>query len=349
MKSNLSFLESAKRHELANSSAEELLLFTKASSEQIRLDILKVLDHDAYTVMELTEIFAIKQSAMSHHLKLLAESGLVVKRREGNSIFYRRAHCLELAWLNPLAKQLFKALDQYPLVADYLSAIDKIRGERAAKARAFFDEFSGNFSKHQEQVVAYELYGPQMAELVTSALSSSHSNEPNNEQSSASCVLEIGPGDGLFLEYLSEQYQQVVALDVSEEMLNQAQQFTSKQQLRNIEFIQGDTSSSKLKNYRFDAVVMNMVLHHVPSPAALFADIARLLDDGGQLFITELCQHDQDWVKQSCGDLWMGFSPDELTEIANKADFIEGESIYLAQKNGFRVQIRAFIKTRSNR
>ncbi len=89
---------------------------------------------------------------------------------------------------------------------------------------------------------------------------------------------------------------------------------------------------------------MNMVLHHIPSPAEVFIDIAKVLDEGGQLFITELCSHDQSWVKRSCGDLWMGFDPIELTEWAQNAGFQESESIYLAQRNGFRVQIRQFIK-----
>ena len=69
--------------------AVEALL--KASADGLRLHILQVLQHDSYGVLELCNLFAIKQSAMSHHLKVLAQAGLVTTRREGNAIFYRRA------------------------------------------------------------------------------------------------------------------------------------------------------------------------------------------------------------------------------------------------------------------
>jgi DNA-binding transcriptional ArsR family regulator len=42
-------------------------------------------------VLELCRIVEVRQSALSHHLKILAQAELVSTRREGNSIFYRRA------------------------------------------------------------------------------------------------------------------------------------------------------------------------------------------------------------------------------------------------------------------
>ena len=54
-------------------------------------------------------------------------------------------------------------------------------------------------------------------------------------------------------------------------------------------------------------------------------DIAKVLDKGGQLFITELCSHDQSWVKASCGDLWLGFDTEDLGDWALSAGFMEGE------------------------
>jgi ArsR family transcriptional regulator len=87
-----------------------------------------------------------------------------------------------------------------------------------------------------------------------------------------------------------------------------------------------------------------MVLHHTPSPADIFYDMATALKTGGQLFVTDLCSHDQSWSRESCGDLWLGFEPEDLTQWAADAGFKTGENIYLAQRNGFRVQIRQFIK-----
>ena len=87
-----------------------------------------------------------------------------------------------------------------------------------------------------------------------------------------------------------------------------------------------------------------MVLHHVSSPAELFQDLRGSLQPGGTLIITELCHHNQEWAQQSCGDVWLGFEPEELDEWAVAAGFTTGRSVYLAQRNGFRVQVRQFIR-----
>ena len=62
----------------------------KAAGDPLRMQVLKVLQQNAYGVLELCQVLDIRQSAMSHHLKILANAGLVATRREGTTIFYRR-------------------------------------------------------------------------------------------------------------------------------------------------------------------------------------------------------------------------------------------------------------------
>ncbi|NLJ12208.1 MAG: class I SAM-dependent methyltransferase, partial [Gammaproteobacteria bacterium] len=93
-----------------------------------------------------------------------------------------------------------------------------------------------------------------------------------------------------------------------------------------------------------DCVVVNMVLHHFAAPADALCLLARLVKPGGSLLITELCRHDQDWAKQACGDLWLGFDQDELAQWADAAGLIPSESLYLGLKNGFQIQLRHFAK-----
>jgi ArsR family transcriptional regulator len=87
-----------------------------------------------------------------------------------------------------------------------------------------------------------------------------------------------------------------------------------------------------------------MVLHHTPAPAEIFFDLAKVITVEGHLYVTDLCSHDQAWAKESCGDVWLGFEPEDLTQWAIAAGFKPAEEIYLTQRNGFRVQIRQFIK-----
>jgi ArsR family transcriptional regulator len=87
-----------------------------------------------------------------------------------------------------------------------------------------------------------------------------------------------------------------------------------------------------------------MVLHHIATPAATFKDAAELLGSGGLLLIIELCSHDQDWVRSSCGDLWLGFDEGELDQWAAASGLRFEQSSNLALRNGFQVQMRLFRK-----
>ena len=66
---------------------ESLANLCKASADPLRLQILRVLRNDSFAVSELCALFATRQPALSHHLKVLSGMGLVASRREGNSIF----------------------------------------------------------------------------------------------------------------------------------------------------------------------------------------------------------------------------------------------------------------------
>ena len=77
----------------------------------------------------------------------------------------------------------------------------------------------------------------------------------------------------------------------------------------------------------------------------VLADLAAALKPGGVLLVTDLCAHDQGWARETCGDLWLGFEPEALTRWAADAGLAQGESVYLALRNGFRIQVRLFHRT----
>ena len=116
----------------------------------------------------------------------------------------------------------------------------------------------------------------------------------------------------------------------------------------NVQLVVGDTQHAIEQALVADCIIINMVLHHVASPADIFHDVSQLLKPGGALLITDLCHHDQTWAKEACGDVWLGFEPDDLSFWAAKAGLTEGQSSYLAQRNGFRIQIRHFYKPEDN-
>jgi len=320
---------------------EAIALLTKAASDPLRLDVLRVLHNNSYGVLELCHILDVRQSALSHHLKILAHTDLVSTRREGNSIFYRRQSRLANDHLQALQRVLFDSIDNIPLSSDTLRRIQQVQQDRAASSANFFRQQADSFEQQQERIATCSLYGSAILDLLN--------NAPLQH---FDCALEVGPGNGDFLAELSSRFRRVIALDNSSEMLSRAQQSSKTQKLSNIEFVHSDTHQAAQltgkKKIQADSVVLNMVLHHTPSPADIFQDLSRLMNPHGVLLVTELCRHHQDWVKQACGDVWLGFEPDELIAWARSAGFVLHHSVYHALRNGFQLQLHSFSMNPSN-
>ncbi len=308
-----------------------LLQLCKAAADPLRLQILRVLSRDAFSVQELCQILDCRQSGMSHHLKILSQGGLITKRREGNSLFYRRRYQAEAPELAELQQSLLAAAEQLQLSEPQQQRWQQVVNERGERSRAFFADHARQFGEQQELMVGFGLYGQSTAELLQ-----------NSQPKGGQLAIEIGPGDGAFLAELSPRYSRVIALDNSAEMLDKAKRNAG--QKNNIEFVLGDSRLTVLPKASADCVVANMVLHHLPSPADIFVDVSNMLRPGGLFCVTELCPHDQNWAREACGDQWLGIDPDELTEWAAACSLENGPSVYLAQLNGFRVQVRQFIK-----
>jgi ubiquinone/menaquinone biosynthesis C-methylase UbiE/DNA-binding transcriptional ArsR family regulator len=317
----------------ADTPVDQLASLLKAAGDSLRLDILRVLAQDSFGVLELCQIFSIKQSGMSHHLKVLTSAGLLTSRREGNSIFYRRAYFAPDHPLTALQQQLFATVDQQPLPPSITEPLQQLHQERGLAAQQFFSDNAHKFRAQQDLIASYPIYADHIIQLLN-----------NTPLRANNLVLEVGPGEGEFLAVLAQRFKQVIALDNAASMLEKARAFAVGKHLNNIEFIHGDTRSLQEHKVLADCIVVNMVLHHTPSPADIFNDLSAALVPGGALLITDLCRHEQIWARDACGDLWQGFEPQDFTRWANAAGMEEGQSIYFALRNGFQIQLRQFFK-----
>ena len=308
---------------------DTLAAFLKATADPLRLEVLQVLGHSSFGVLELVDILAVKQSGMSHHLKVLAQGGLVEKRREGNSIFYRRRLPQPGSVTSELHEALLTQLDLAPLVAPLAARLDQVQAQRAAQSKAFFARHGGALAGQQELIADYPQYAEQAFELLA-------------RLAQGGTVLEVGPGEGQFLALLARQFDRVIGLDNSEVVLEQARRAVAGQD--RVQLLLGEWPQDQASLPAVDAMVFNMVLHHLPSPSAALAAAARQLRPGGVLLVTELCRHDQHWAHDACGDLWLGFDEAELVDWAGRAGLQLQESQFLALRNGFQVQVRSFQK-----
>jgi 2-polyprenyl-3-methyl-5-hydroxy-6-metoxy-1,4-benzoquinol methylase len=123
-------------------------------------------------------------------------------------------------------------------------------------------------------------------------------------------VLEIGCGTGIFTELFAETHANLIAVDISPELLNIASQ--KKYKYNNVSFINKSFEECGI-NGPFDAVIGSSILHHLEIDNAL-AKIFDLLKPGGVMCFAEpnmlnpqiFLQKNIPWLKRKLGD-----SPDE--------------------------------------
>lgn len=298
----------------------------KASADPLRLLILKVLTQNSYNVAELCEIFQIRQPALSHHLKLLASSSLITSRKEGTSAFYRIDQSPSAQ--AQLRKALLQSLDEIDIDDETTQHLESVHKQRASASAQFFAENVDSFREQQDLIADFPAYGELVAQIIERVCAT------------RGIALEVGPGKGELLPFLASRFEQVQAVDISSEMLREAETTIVKQGISNVELIHGSTSSEFIAPA--DLIVINMVLHHTPAPREIFKDLAQQLKPNAKLVVCDLVRHEQNWVKSACGDLWQGFDPEELISWAQEAGLTQIEQHLFAQRNGFQFQIQIF-------
>lgn len=315
---------------------DPLVATLRACADPARLAILRLLARDAFGVQELGTILQLGQATVSHHLKTLVRAGLVAARRDGVHTFYRRAMAADGPGAAVHAA-LLRELDARPVSAELEPGRRAVFEARAARSREFFTRNSDRFDAARELIAAPGTYLPELAQMLPVR---------------GDTVLELGPGPGEFLPELAARFARVVAIDVSREMLERARRCCESQALDNVLLLRGelpdpavpvtDAALATALATPPEVVVCAMMLHHTPHPELLVGRCAARLAPGGQLLIAELCPHGQDWVHDACGDVWAGIDPEELGAWAAAAGLDAGPSQFLAQRNGFRIQLRRF-------
>lgn len=310
-----------------------LMTEAKALADRLRVNVLRILKEDSYGVLELCCILDMAQPALSHHLKVLFEAGLVARRREGSSIFYRRAPAT-----TELRRAMLAAVDTMTLPETQLAQVERIHAERNRRSEAFFAQHAHDFANQQARISDAAVYVPSVLELIDRALGE------DARAGAETTALEIGPGDGELLRLLAGRFDHVVGIDNQPAMLERCAAVAAE--CANVRLLNRDFSSlPSIARYRL--VLAAMVVHHLASPARMFQHAKRLVGPGGHLVVIELCRHDHEWVREACGDLWLGFEPHELLDWAARAGFVRVESQFLAQRNGFQIQIHGFRNTSS--
>ncbi len=105
-------------------------------------------------------------------------------------------------------------------------------------------------------------------------------------------VLDAGCGTGHTALAFAPQVAQVVAVDLTQNMLDQGAQLARERGLSNVEFRQGDVEKLPFAATEFDLVVTRYSAHHWPHPAAALQEFQRILQPGGHFILDDIISYD---------------------------------------------------------
>ena len=275
---------------------EKLLSGLRAAGEPTRLRLLALCAHAELTVSELTQILAQSQPRVSRHLKLLCESGLLDRFREGTWAFYRLSERVECAQLARTLVDLIPADD--PTLARDLERLEVVKRARAEAAAEYFRANAAQWDEIRS------LYVPESD--VERTLLELFPNEVIED------FLDIGTGTGRILVVFGDRVRRGIGIDLSHEMLAVARVNLERAGLRHCQVRHGDMYNLPLASGTFDAVTIHQVLHFADDPAAAIAEAARVLRPGGKLAVVDFAPHEVEFLRAEHAHRRLGFEDGEI-------------------------------------
>ncbi len=128
---------------------------------------------------------------------------------------------------------------------------------------------------------------------------------------------DIGAGTGFMAEGLLKNGLKVIAVDQSEAMLTEMKK--KLRQFDHVEYTLGESERLPIEDGAVDYVFSNMYLHHVKNPLNAIKEMVRVLKTGGKLIITDLDEHEFEFLRNEQHDHWMGFKREDIEEWFNEA------------------------------
>jgi len=268
----------------------------QALADPTRLRILALLRIMELSVGELAHILGQSQPRVSRHLKILADAGVLERRKEGSWVFLTLADSGQL-------ESLFALLDDWgdsatrALFASDAARTEGIRAERAEAANRYF---AGHASVW-DQIRSLHVAESEVERAIDRALG----KRPLGR------LVDIGTGTGRMIELFGPRATHAIGIDRSSEMLRLArvklEQAGIHPSLR-----QGDMYALPLEDGSADNVIIHQVLHYAHSPATAIAEAARVLTPGGTLLVVDFAAHERDELRATDAHIRLGFEDEVM-------------------------------------
>jgi ArsR family transcriptional regulator len=268
----------------------------QALADPTRLRIVALLRLMELSVGELAQVLGQSQPRVSRHLKILADAGVLERRKEGSWVFLTLADpervgpmfALVDAWADPATRVLF---------ASDAARTETIRAERAEAANLYF-------AGHAE--VWDQIRSLHVAESeVEQAIDDSLGKRPLGR------LVDVGTGTGRMIELFGPRASQATGIDRSSDMLRVARVKLEAAGIAS-SLRQGDIYALPLGDQSADTIVIHQVLHYAHSPAVAIAEAARVLAPGGTLLVVDFAAHDREELRDRDAHIRLGFDDEVM-------------------------------------
>ena len=274
----------------------KLAALFQALADPTRLRILALLRSMELSVGELAQVLGQSQPRVSRHVRILSESGLVGRRKEGSWVFLQLADADRTAPLFDLYDRW--AGDEADVFESDAARLEAVRADRAEAARRYFEAHAATWDSVRSLHIADS--------EVERAISGLLADRP------IGALLDIGTGTGRMLELFAPQADSAIGIDRSSEMLRLARVKLEEAGIAGASLRQGDMYALPMTDRSADSIILHQVLHYAQQPGAAIAEAARVLAPGGQLLVIDFVQHDREELREKDAHLRLGFADDAI-------------------------------------
>lgn len=267
----------------------------QALADPTRLRIVALLRIMELSVGELAQLLGQSQPRVSRHLKILADAGVLERRKEGSWVFLTLSD-------SDRVEPMFALIDNWAdnsterLFAHDAARIEGIRAERAEAANRYF----AGHAEVWDQIRSLHVAECEVERAIDDAL-----GRPLGR------LVDVGTGTGRMIELFDPRASQSIGIDRSSEMLRLAR---VKLEAAGIQpsLRQGDMYALPLADQSADTIVIHQVLHYAHSPAAAIAEAARVLAPGGTLLVVDFAAHEREELRSTDAHIRLGFEDDVM-------------------------------------
>ncbi len=276
----------------------ELLDIFRALADPTRMRIMHLLGAMELSVGEVAQAVAQSQPRVSRHVKILAEAGLVDRRKEGNWVFLRIGAAPACAKLMVLFDGLSTSETEGLWLKADLARLAAIRADRVRAA----DEY---FARHADEWDAIRsLYVPEaQVEAAMSAILG---------DAAVQHLLDLGTGTGRMIQLFGAKAGRVSAIDRSPDMLRLARAKLPDESADKVDLMLGDFCDLPLADGSVDLVTAHQILHYTPSPESAIAEGARVLAENGRMLVVDFAPHDREELRTRDQHERLGFSDEQI-------------------------------------